>query len=132
MGRTKLGGELLPRDAEVRCIACGDSIYFLPDSYPLAFHCENGHFLTVQDLLEEYLPAEKTPQPCALEYWESKSRLLQELARRALSGGYALIAADFQETAGRIDGWGKNLQKLLAGNPGPVGHSERVPKKAGP
>jgi hypothetical protein len=113
MGRLHLGGDPLPRDVDVRCIACGDPLYFLPDSYPLVFHCGSGHFLTVQDLLDDSVPLGKGPRPAALEYWRGKSRLLQELAGHALSSGNALAAADLQETAERIVQWTRSLRKLL-------------------
>jgi len=109
----KLKGDPLPREAEVCCIACGGPLYFLPHSYPLAFHCGNGHFLTVRDLLDEYLPRDKQPPPSALEFWGQKAILFHQLAARALQGGHALIAADFQETAGRIEQWIVQLRTLL-------------------
>jgi len=113
MGKTKWGGVPLPKDAEVRCIACGNPLYFFPDCYPLAFHCEDGHFQTVRDLLDELLPLRKAPQPTALEHWRRKSLLLEELAGRALTGGHALAAADLLETADRITCWVHSLRKLL-------------------
>jgi len=107
----KLGGDLL--EAEVRCIACGDSLYFLPHSYPLVFHCENGHFLTIRDLLDDVVPTGSTPLPSALTYWGQKALLLHQLAARSLERGQVLVAADFQETAGRIDQWIAQLKALL-------------------
>ncbi len=109
----KLKGAPLPQEAEVGCIACGKPLYFLPHSYPLAFHCENGHFLTVKDLLDEFLPGDRKPPAPALEFWGQKAVLFHQLAARALEQGHALIAADFQETAGRIDHWIVQLRTLL-------------------
>ena len=113
MGVIRLGGDPLPAEVDVRCIACGGGLYFLPDSYPLVFHCELGHFLTIEDLLDEFLPLGKTPIAPDLEFWERGARMLHELAARALEGGHALNAADFQDTAGRIDRWVGQLRLLL-------------------
>jgi len=119
-------------DTQVRCVVCEGPLYFLPDSYPLAFHCESGHFWTVQDLLDEFMPLGKTPPPSALEYWQRVARQFHELAARALQGRHTLVAADFQETAVRIDGWERALRRLLAaGSPEPTS-SEPKPGDAGP
>jgi hypothetical protein len=130
MGGIHLGGYLLPREADVHCIACGSALYFLPDSYPLAFHCENGHFLTIQDLLDEFLPLGRAPDAPALEFWERNARLLHQLAAQALEQRHALNAADFQDSACRIDRWVAQLRMLLpkpppeAAGPGPADRSE--------
>lgn len=113
MGR-KLGGVPLPEAFEARCLACSGPLYFNPDSYPLVLHCGSGHFLTVQDLLDASLPPGRTPPTAALQTWEQRCRLFEDLARDALVGGHALAAADLQETALRIDLWVLNLRKLLA------------------
>jgi hypothetical protein len=123
----QLGGDRL--EAEIRCLACGDSLYFLPDSYPLVFHCEGGHFLTIRDLLDEALPAGRAPLPDALTHWGHKAQVLHQLAARSLERGQILVAADFQETAGRIDQWIQQLRALLphgaAPSPAPEPPSER-------
>jgi len=117
MGIIRLGGDLLPREAGVHCIACGDELYFLPDSYPLAFHCQSGHFLTIQDLLDEFLPLGKTPDSLDLEFWERSARLLHQLAARAMEERHALNAADFQDTADRITRWVAQLRLLVPRTP---------------
>jgi hypothetical protein len=114
-------GDPLPQGAKVGCIACSEPLYFLPDSYPLAFHCGNGHFLTVPDLLDGYLPQDrKAPMP-ALELWKQNAILFHRLAAQAMEGGHALVAADFQETAGRIDQWVAQLRTLLHHDKRPAG-----------
>lgn len=112
---TALGSELLTEEPEVCCIACSKALYFFPDFYPLSFYCVGGHFQTIEDLLDESLSAEKTLRPSTLEYWRRKALVLHDLARRALSSGHTLVAADLQDAAHRIDGWVANLQKLQAG-----------------
>jgi hypothetical protein len=111
-----LGSEVLPEGPEVCCIACGRALYFFPDFYPLAFYCIGGHFQTIDDLLDETPSAGNSPRHSALEYWKKKALVLHDLSRRALAGGHALVAADLQEAADRVDGWGSNLEKLLAGS----------------
>jgi len=126
MGILKLGGDPLPAEADVHCIACGSELYFLPDSYPLAFHCVEGHFLTIQDLLHEFLPLGKAPEVPNLEFWERSARLLHQLAARALELRHVLNAADFQEMAIRIDRWVAQLRTLLPKTgPPPEGDYER-------
>ena len=107
-------GKPVPGETDVRCIACGKSLFFLPDSYPLVFHCEDGHFLTIQDLLDEELPQGKTAPTAALEFWTRKAGHLRALAASSLGLGHAFIAADLQDTAGRIDQWVTQLKGLLA------------------
>jgi hypothetical protein len=128
MGRPKSGGIPLPEDADVCCIACGEPLYFLPDSYPLVFHCEGGHFLTVRDLLDESLPLAKKPRRPALECWRRKSLLFEDLAGQALLGGHALVAADLQETAGLIDMWAASLIKLLGPDAPSASPAEAFPQ----
>ena len=106
-----LGGRTLPDEA--RCIACDQALYFLPDSYPLCLHCENGHFWTVGDLLDQFAPANGSQDRSALQYWQEKGHLFHQLAARAFSDGHPLVASDFQDTAGRIDRWLGNLERLL-------------------
>ena len=128
MGILHLGGDLLPQEADVHCIACGSDLYFLPDSYPLAFHCMNGHYLTIQDLLDQFLPLTRAPSIPTLEVWERGARVLHELAAQSLQQRHALNAADFQETAGRIDRWVAQLRLLLpktASSPSPQDSTER-------
>ena len=107
-----LGRELLPEQPDVCCIACNKALYFFPDFYPLAFYCAGGHFQTIEDLLDQSLSAEKNS---TLESWKKKALVLHDLTRRALSSGHALVAADLQDAAHRIDGWVANLEKLQAG-----------------
>jgi hypothetical protein len=136
MGVIRLGGDPLPAEVDVHCIACGSGLYLLPDSYPLVFHCEQGHFLTIQDLLDEFLPLGRTPKTPDLEFWERGARMLHQLAARALEGGHALNAADFKDTAGRVDRWVAQLRLLLprtapgAGAPadGDSEHRNRAPE----
>jgi hypothetical protein len=110
-----LGNEVLPEQPEVCCIACGKVLYFFPDFYPLAFYCIGGHFQTIDDLLDETLSAGKAPGHSVPGYWKKKALILHDLSRRALAGGHALVAADLQDAANRVDGWGAALEKLLAG-----------------
>jgi hypothetical protein len=132
MGVIRLGGDPLPAEAEVHCIACGGELYFLPDAYPLAFHCVEGHFLTIQDLLHEFLPLGKAPEAPNLDFWERSARLLHQLAARSLELRHVLNAADFQDTANRIDRWVAQLRELLPkGGPPPAGdleHRNRTPE----
>lgn len=90
-------------EAGVRCAACGAALRFDPASHPLLFRCERDHGLTLEDLLNEVPP----------QNWRDTCHLLQDLAGVALSGGYALAAADLQETANRFDRWMASLRKLL-------------------
>lgn len=114
MGSPKgLGGIPLPGNAEVGCIACGQSLHLLPDSYPLVFHCQAGHFMTVQDLLEELLPMGRAPQPSAVEYWSRTSLFIEELAARALECGHVRLASDLEEAADRLCYWTESLKTLL-------------------
>jgi hypothetical protein len=113
-GRTGASLTRRTEDTQVRCVVCAGALYFLPDSYPLAFHCEDGHFWTVKDLLDEFMPLGKTPPPSALEYWQRVARQFHELAARAHQGRHPLVAADFKETAVRIDQWEQALRRLLA------------------
>src|SRR6516162_7113196 len=112
-GCKESGGYLLFRKTDVGCIACGGFLYFLPDSYPLAFRCQIGHFLTLKDLLDQLLLPEKGASLRPVKWWESKALLLHRLAGRALKSGHALSAADFQDAASRIDQWASALQVLL-------------------
>jgi hypothetical protein len=129
MGIIMLGGDPLPQEADVHCIACDGDLFFLPDCYPLTFHCENGHFLTIRDLLDEFLPLGKTPNAPALEFWERSARLLHQLAGRALEQRHALNAADFKESADRIDQWTRQLRMLLPGTAPP---GRAPPEASGP
>src|SRR5438045_405823 len=112
-GSRELGGEIRARRNEVDCIACGGSLYFLPDSYPLAFTCRKGHFMTLKDILDKLLLPGEAPSESALQCWEGKAMLLHRLAARALKAGHAFTAADFQETANRVDEWVAKLRVLL-------------------
>ncbi len=104
----------LLEEPDVFCPACGRSIAVRPHSYPLAFHCEGGHSLTLEDLLNDsLLRGEKSPAT-AFELWPQKVLLLRRLARRVLALGNALVAADLQESANRIDQWVSNLRALLS------------------
>ena len=96
---------------DVHCITCDRAVYFWPDSYPLAFHCEKGHFLTLSDLLNDALADPPAP---ALELWPKRSSLLRRLASQSLERGHAFAAADFQEAANRVDRWVQNLRALLS------------------
>jgi hypothetical protein len=131
-GRTANGLTRRLDETQVRCVVCEETLHFLPDSYPLAFHCENGHFWTVQDLLDEFMPLGKTPPPSALEYWQRVSRQFHDLAARAHQGGHTLVAADFQETAVRIDEWERALRRLLAAGAPASTCPEPKPGDAGP
>jgi hypothetical protein len=116
-GRTATGPTTLPEVEQAHCVVCEGSLYFLPDSYPLAFHCNNGHFWTVQDLLDEFMSLGKTPPSSALEYWQRVSRRFHELAARAHQAQQTLVAADFQEAAVRIDQWEQALRRMLSVGP---------------
>ena len=109
-----LGNDPVPGEVEVRCIACGRPLSFLPDSYPLVFHCGTGHFWTIQDLLDEELPQGKGTPMAAVEFWARKAGHLRGLAASSLGRGHAFIAADLQDTARRIDQWVTQLRGLLA------------------
>jgi hypothetical protein len=101
---------------EAACLACDRPLSFLPDSYPLVFRCENGHCLTLRDLLDHDWPRETEIRLDLLEStlarWTARARMLHSLSGAALRYGHALIAADFKEAAGRIDGWTASLLSL--------------------
>lgn len=103
----------LSEDGSVSCIACGGRLSFLPYAYPFTFGCDQGHFLTLQALLDVFLPQEQLPEMSALECWERKSKLMRHLAKRALEVGHVLTAADFQEVAVRIDHWVATLRSMM-------------------
>ena len=104
---------MLFRRADIRCIACGGFLYFMPDSYPLAFQCQSGHFLTLKDLLDALLLPEDAPSEGTANDWGGKALLLHRLAGRALKNGHPLAAADFQEAALRVDQWVSKLRRLV-------------------
>src|SRR5689334_10236831 len=89
----------LSQDRSVNCTVCGGDLNFLPYAYPFTFGCSQGHFVTLQGLLDVLLPQEQLPEPSALECWERKAFLLRQLAQRALEVGHVFTAADFQEVA---------------------------------
>ncbi len=111
----------LSEDGSVSCIACGGRLSFLPYAYPFTFGCDQGHFLTLQALLDVFLPQEQAPEVSALECWERKSKLMRHLAKRALEIGHVLTAADFQEVAVRIDHWVSTLRSMM-----PLNESEAL------
>ena len=96
---------------------CDRTLYFLSDSYPLAFRCEMGHFLTLTDLLQDALT---DPPARALEQWPRRARLLRQLAARSSERGHTFAAADFQEAANRIDRWVQSLRRMISENRGLV------------
>lgn len=106
----------LSEDGSVSCIDCGSQLSFLPYAYPFTFGCERGHFLTLQTLLDVFLPQEHLPNLSTLECWDRKSQLMRHLARRALEVGHVLTAADFQEVAVRIDHWVTTLRNMTPHN----------------
>jgi hypothetical protein len=111
----------LSEDGSVSCIACGGRLSFLPYAYPFTFGCEQGHFLTLQTLLDVFLRQEQFQEISALECWERKSKLMRHLAKRALEIGHVLTAADFQEVAVRIDHWVSTLRSRM-----PLNESEAL------
>jgi hypothetical protein len=106
----------LSQDSSVNCIACGGDLNFLPYAFPFTFACSQGHFVTLQALLDVFLPQEQLPEPSALECWERKAFLLRQLAQRALEVGHVFTAADFQEVADRIEHWVSTLRNMLTKN----------------
>jgi CheY-like chemotaxis protein len=112
-GSRESGGRPLFRRGDVRCLACGGFLRFLADSYPLAFRCQSGHSLTLQDLIEALLLPENVPSDSTLSWWQEKSQLLRRLAGRALKCGHPLAAADLQEAAVRVDQWTSRLGELM-------------------
>jgi CheY-like chemotaxis protein len=110
------GGKPLFRRGDVRCLACGGFLHFLADSYPLAFRCQSGHSLTLQDLIDALLLPENVPSESTLSWWEGKSQFLRRLAGRALKCGHPLAAADLQEAAVRLDHWTSRLGALMPKN----------------
>lgn len=111
----------LSEDGSVSCITCGSRLSFLPYAYPFTFGCDQGHFLTLQALLDVFLPQEQQSQTSTLECWERKSKLMRHLAKRALEIGHVLTAADFQEVAVRIDHWVSTLRGMM-----PLNESEAL------
>jgi hypothetical protein len=97
----------------ITCVACGGNLTFLPYGYPFAFGCGQGHFLTLQALLDVFLPQARHPELSTLECWERKALLLRLLAQRALEVGHVFTAADFQEVAVRIDHWVATLRRMI-------------------
>jgi len=106
----------LNQDGSVNCTACGGDLLFLPYAYPFTFGCKQGHFVTLQALLDVLLPQDQLPEPSALECWERKAYLLRQLAQRALEVGHVFTAADFQEVADRIEHWVSTLRNMLTKN----------------
>ncbi len=103
---------------DVRCHICGEQLPFLPDSYPLAFRCETGHLLILEDLLNHDDPRPagtgETAVRTTLKSWKDRALLLRELAGRALRNGHAFAAADFQEAGNRIDDWAARLATMIS------------------
>jgi hypothetical protein len=122
-GSCKSGSDPLPLEI-VGCIACDTQLYFLPDSYPLVFHCGNGHCFTITDLLDDPHLLDRMSRGSTVKCWEGKAYLLHDLAGRALRNGNAFTAADFQEAAGRFDNWVAQLRALSSP---PVPHQEIAP-----
>lgn len=112
-----------PRAEErpIHCVVCGGSLTFLPYAYPFAFGCPQGHFLTLQALLDVNLSQTRHPELSPLECWEHKAILLRHLAQRALEVGHVFTAADFQEVAVRIDHWVATLRNMI-----PLSESEAL------
>ena len=106
----------LSQDSSVNCTTCGGDLNFLPYAYPFTFSCSQGHFVTLQALLDVLLPQDQLPEPSALECWERKASLLRLLAQRALEVGHVFTAADFQEVADRIEHWVSTLRNMLTKN----------------
>jgi len=111
----------ISEDGSVSCVSCGGRLSFLSYGYPFTFGCERGHFLTLQSLLDVFLPQEQSEEASALECWERKSRLMRHLAKHALQLGHVLTAADFQEAAVRIDHWVSTLRSMM-----PLGESQAL------
>jgi hypothetical protein len=124
MGSSSCEESHLPRDTEVHCISCGGALFFLPDAYPLAFHCDQGHFQTIRELLDGSSLQGHRPPAGALEYWGAKSVLLYQMAASALEQGHVFLAADFQETADRIDLWVSFLKEQPRTSPPVLPRSE--------
>lgn len=118
-----LGSQILPEGVDACCIACSSPLYFIPDSYPLSFHCRNGHYLTLTDLLDDLLSTRKKHTPSTLDCWRARACLLHELAKRALQSGHAFAAADYQDAANRLDQWVTKLRALLPRAPRQTRHS---------
>lgn len=106
--------DALLRGAGLDCVVCRGSLTLLPDFYPLAFHCEKGHFLTLTDLLDAFLSHGFATAGSTMECWQSKAVLLREFSARALKNGHTFMAADLQEAAQRVDNWVGKLRTLLA------------------
>ncbi len=114
-----LGDKSLSQGVDIRCLACGGELYFLPDSYPLVFRCREAHLFLLEDLLNHTYPAKGqdgqwAPTLATLEFWKDRARLFRELTARALRGGQAFAAADFQEAGYRIDDWASKLATLIS------------------
>lgn len=107
------GSRSVSEDGSVTCIACGGPLSFLAYSHPFTFSCPQGHFLTLQALLDVFLPQEQVPEPSALQCWERKAALLRSLAQRALEVGHVFTAADLQDAASRIDYWVATLRRMI-------------------
>ena len=65
----------------------------------LFFHCEQGHYLSIRDLLGEGFTADLEPSPETLRLWDDCERGLVDLARGALDEGQHLIAVKLQQAA---------------------------------
>lgn len=106
----------LSQDSSVNCTDCGGDLNFLPYAFPFTFSCSQGHFVTLQALLDVLLPQDQLPEPSALECWDRKAFLLRQLAQRALEVGHVFTAADLQEVADRIEHWVSTLRNMLTKN----------------
>jgi hypothetical protein len=106
-GQSPVGGEALV------CRTCARPLELFPDSRPILFHCEEAHFFTVADLLEELIPRDLKQLAVALRAWEERALALYRLAGRALANGHVFVAADLQEAGRRIEERARSLRPLL-------------------
>ncbi|HLY10586.1 MAG TPA: hypothetical protein VKW04_14880 [Planctomycetota bacterium] len=105
-------GDPLVEEGFPVCTECGGKLSFLTYSYPFTFGCVQGHFMTLQALLDVLLTRAPASELSALDCWDRKAVLLRQLAQRALEVGHVFTAADLQEVALRIDHWVTTLRSL--------------------
>ena len=89
--------------AEISCQACQEPLALVPDSQPLLFHCDEGHYFTLGELLDGIHARGLVQLVAELRTWRKRALEFYRLAGWALSNGHAFAAADLQEAGRRID-----------------------------
>src|SRR5687767_1525901 len=88
---------------EITCHACLEALALVPDSRPLLFHCAEGHYYTLSQLLDGIHARGLVQLVAELRTWRKRAIEFYRLAGWALSNGHAFAAADLQDAGRRID-----------------------------